>query len=65
MSIVSLLLNILWIIFGGLWMAVGWVIAAVLMAVTIALDTGGVQHRFLHTAPFRPEGGVARPILWH
>ena len=26
----------------------------------LALDTGGIQHRFLHTAPFRPEGGVAR-----
>jgi uncharacterized membrane protein YccF (DUF307 family) len=35
MSIFSLLLNILWIVFGGLWMAVGWVIAAVLMAVTL------------------------------
>ena len=31
----SLLLNLLWIVFGGLWMAVGWVIAAVLMAITI------------------------------
>jgi uncharacterized membrane protein YccF (DUF307 family) len=35
MSAVSLLLNILWIVFGGLWMAVGWLIAAVLMAITI------------------------------
>jgi len=35
MTAVSLLLNLLWIAFGGLWMAVGWVIAAVLMAVTI------------------------------
>jgi uncharacterized membrane protein YccF (DUF307 family) len=35
MSLLSLLLNILWIVFGGLWMAVGWVIAAVLMAITI------------------------------
>jgi uncharacterized membrane protein YccF (DUF307 family) len=25
----------LWIVFGGLWMAAGWVIAAVLMAITI------------------------------
>ena len=31
----SLLLNILWIVFGGLWMAVGWLLAAVIMAVTI------------------------------
>jgi uncharacterized membrane protein YccF (DUF307 family) len=35
MSAVSVLLNILWIVFGGLWMAVGWVIAAILIAVTI------------------------------
>jgi uncharacterized membrane protein YccF (DUF307 family) len=35
MSPVSLLLNILWIVFGGLWMALAWVIAAVLMAFTI------------------------------
>ena len=35
MSPVSLFLNILWIVFGGLWMAVGWVIAAILMAITI------------------------------
>ena len=35
MSIVSLLLNLLWIVFGGLWMALGWVIAAVVMAITI------------------------------
>ena len=35
MSATALLLNILWIVFGGLWMAIGWVIAAVVMAITI------------------------------
>src|SRR5271163_4653837 len=35
MSPLSLLLNILWIVFGGLWMAAAWVIAAVIMAITI------------------------------
>lgn len=35
MSIISLLLNLLWIVFGGLWMALAWVIAAVVMAITI------------------------------
>ena len=35
MSPLSLLLNILWIVFGGLWMAAGWIIAAVIMAITI------------------------------
>jgi uncharacterized membrane protein YccF (DUF307 family) len=31
----SLLLNLLWIAFGGLWMAAGWVIAGIIMAITI------------------------------
>ena len=35
MSDVSLVLNIFWIVFGGLWMAVAWVIAGVVMAITI------------------------------
>ena len=35
MSAMSLLLNVLWVVFGGLWMAVGWVVAAVIMAITI------------------------------
>jgi len=35
MSPLSLLLNLLWIVFGGLWMAVGWIAAAVIMAITI------------------------------
>src|SRR5476651_405020 len=35
MSPVSLLLNIFWIAIGGLWMAVGWLVASVIMAITI------------------------------
>src|SRR5258708_17048726 len=35
MAPVSVLLNILWIVFGGLWMAAAWVIAAFIMAITI------------------------------
>ena len=35
MPIIPLLLNILWIVFGGLWMAAAWLLAAVLMAITI------------------------------
>jgi uncharacterized membrane protein YccF (DUF307 family) len=31
----NLILNILWIVFGGLWMAVGWVIAGIIMIITI------------------------------
>jgi hypothetical protein len=29
------LLNILWLLLGGVWMAIGWVVAAVIMAITI------------------------------
>jgi uncharacterized membrane protein YccF (DUF307 family) len=32
---VSILLNILWLLSGGLWMAFGWMVAAVVVAITI------------------------------
>ena len=35
MSPVSFLLNLLWILLGGFWMALGWMIAGVIMAITI------------------------------
>ncbi len=35
MSPMSLLLNVLWIIFGGLHMAIAWLIAALIMVITI------------------------------
>ncbi|MCW2244458.1 uncharacterized membrane protein YccF (DUF307 family) [Azospirillum fermentarium] len=35
MSPLSLLLNIAWIVFGGFWMALGWVAAGIIMIVTI------------------------------
>ena len=35
MSAISFLLNVIWIVCGGLWMAIGWVIAGVIMAITI------------------------------
>jgi uncharacterized membrane protein YccF (DUF307 family) len=35
MPLLAFILNLLWIVFGGLWMALAWVIAAVLMALTI------------------------------
>lgn len=31
----SLILNILWVVLGGAWMALGWLIAALIMAVSI------------------------------
>jgi uncharacterized membrane protein YccF (DUF307 family) len=35
MSFLSFLLNVLWIVSGGLWMSVAWIVAAVIMAITI------------------------------
>jgi uncharacterized membrane protein YccF (DUF307 family) len=35
MPLLRLLLNILWIVFGGIWMAAGWLLAAIIMAITI------------------------------
>lgn len=35
MSLLSLLLNVLWVLFGGIWMALAWIFAALLMAITI------------------------------
>jgi uncharacterized membrane protein YccF (DUF307 family) len=35
MSPVSILLNLLWILLGGAYMAFGWLVAAVIMAITI------------------------------
>ena len=35
MSLLRLLLNVLWIVFGGIWMAAAWLLAAVIMLVTI------------------------------
>lgn len=35
MPITSLLLNLLWLVCGGFYMAVGWFIAAIVMAITI------------------------------
>ena len=31
----NLILNVLWIVLGGAWMAVGWLIAALIMAISI------------------------------
>lgn len=35
MPLIYLLLNILWIVTGGIWMALGWLLAAAIMAITI------------------------------
>ena len=35
MTAMALLLNILWILFGGLYMAFGWLVASIIMVITI------------------------------
>lgn len=35
MDLLRLILNVLWVLTGGVWMALGWLIAAVIMAITI------------------------------
>ncbi|HKH80761.1 MAG TPA: YccF domain-containing protein [Methylovirgula sp.] len=35
MSLLRLLLNVLWLLTGGLWMAAGWLLAGIIMALTI------------------------------
>ena len=35
MSFLSLVLNVLWVVSGGIWMALGWLLAALIMAITI------------------------------
>jgi uncharacterized membrane protein YccF (DUF307 family) len=35
MTLARLLLNVLWIVTGGIWMAAGWIIAAAIMVLTI------------------------------
>ena len=55
----------LWILFGGLWMAAGWMIAAVIMAITIVglpWAQRRVQYRGLHLAAFRSDSGAARRV---
>jgi uncharacterized membrane protein YccF (DUF307 family) len=57
------ILNLLWIIFGGLWMAAGWMIAAVVMAVTIIglpWTRAAIQHSRLHAAALWSEIGFTR-----
>src|SRR3954464_14191722 len=35
MPLVTLLLNVLWLVFGGVWMAAAWLVAAIIIALTI------------------------------
>ena len=43
MAPVNFLMNILWLILGGLWLGIGWYLAGVVMAITIIGIPFGVQ----------------------
>jgi uncharacterized membrane protein YccF (DUF307 family) len=64
MPITSIVLNLLWITFGGLWMAFGWVIAAVLMAITIVglPWTRAALNIAAYTLLIRTEGCLTRRL---
>ena len=42
MSLVNLILNVLWLIFSGFWMAIAWVIAGVIMCILIITIPFGI-----------------------
>jgi uncharacterized membrane protein YccF (DUF307 family) len=61
MSFLSLLLNLLWIITGGVWMALAWAVAAVIMAITIVGIPWARAAMNIALYTFLPFGQVAVP----
>ena len=71
MQPVSIFLNILWLLLGGVWMAAGWVVAAIIMAITI-IGLPWARAAFniaVYTEPpggpaARPRACAGRPAVW-
>jgi len=61
MSLLSLVLNVLWIVTGGLWMAFAWAVAAVIMAITIIGIPWARAAMNIALFTFLPFGQVAVP----
>jgi uncharacterized membrane protein YccF (DUF307 family) len=61
MSLLSVVLNVLWIVTGGIWMAFGWVVAAVIMALTIIGIPWARAAMNIALYTFLPFGQVAVP----
>jgi uncharacterized membrane protein YccF (DUF307 family) len=55
----TLLLNILWFIFGGFWMGLGWLLAAVLMVITIVCIPWAGAAFTIASFSFAPFGKMA------
>ena len=64
MSLLSLILNILWILTGGIWMALAWLIAAVIMVITIIGIPWARAAFNIASYTFLPFGRVAVPRDW-
>jgi uncharacterized membrane protein YccF (DUF307 family) len=61
MSFLNVVLNVLWIVTGGAWMAVAWLIASVIMAITI-IGLPWARAAFnIAVYTFLPFGHVALP----
>ena len=62
MPLVNVILNILWIITGGLWMAFAWVVAGVVMALTIIGLPFAWAHLKLAGLALWPIGKMVVPV---
>jgi uncharacterized membrane protein YccF (DUF307 family) len=64
MTPMALLLNLLWLLFGGVWMAVAWGVAAVIMAITIiGLPWARAGRGDMGTGPLGVIGNVVCLVL--
>lgn len=61
MELIRLVLNVLWIFTGGVWMALGWLFAALLMAITIIGLPWARAALNIAVYTFLPFGRVAVP----
>ena len=61
MSLLNVILNVLWIRTGGIWMTLGWLVAAVIMAITIVGLPWARAAFNIAVYTFLPFGHVALP----
>jgi len=61
MSLLSLILNVLWVVTGGIWMALAWLLAALIMAITIIGLPWARAAYNIASYTFLPFGRVALP----
>jgi uncharacterized membrane protein YccF (DUF307 family) len=60
-SLLSVVLNVLWIVTGGIWMALAWLIAALVMAITIIGLPWARSALNIANYAFIPFGRIALP----